>query len=135
MRTAKWLGTIAIGTGVPLLILRAFPRATPAAGTTGSGYLDALMVFTSLAIWLSAPAILRGRSIGAWIAYGLLSPIVGGVVVALLSVPSLIIHFHIIALLILAVIIALSLPIGSLVGLAMYGIWRDPKLRKPNDYG
>ena len=138
MGPIRWLATILIAIATPLVFAfllavsagadgTSIPREFPDEGNAIYSYFGEITIFTSLVIWCIAPIILKNRGLGFWLLYGVLSPIFGGIFVAVLTVPSLLIHFHVLAFIILGFIIAISIPVGLFVGFLMFLIWRSPK--------
>jgi len=137
MRIIRWLATILIAVATPLgfaFLLAMFfgadgnatPRAWPDDGNSTPTFFGEITIITSILIWCIAPIILKRKNLGAWLRYGIFSPIFGGIFVAVLTVPTLLIHFHIFAFVILGFIITISIPVGLLVGYVMFFIWRSP---------
>ena len=144
MRILRWLATVTLAIGTPIAfafllatLFGAFRNPNPSAptweGESTPTYFGEILLFTSVALWIAAPLILKDKKVGAWVRYGLLSPIFGGIFVAILSVPTLLLHYHIFALVILGFFIAISIPFGLLVGFLNFLIWRTPKHEEAED--
>jgi len=138
MRILRWLATITLAIGTPIAftfllaaLFGAFRNPQPSTpvweGESTPTYFGGILLFTSVAIWCAAPSILKDKKVGAWLRYGLLSPIFGGIFVAILSIPTLLVHFHIFALIILGLFMVICIPVGILVGFLNFLIWRLPK--------